>query len=705
MEVASATFQETPFLSEGDPLLKSSAGEFQHILSAETNGSREEGKNNIQPLSAAKNGNANPLGELSPKRKNNIDPEEKDREDGALSGHGNAPAKESHGILLAAGILKKEVTGKDTGDTELPIPIPEEAGKQLQEGSPNKNQNVGVLPKDVNGRGFEEEKGFLKGGESETTGPLPSAFQNFPPVTPDSAPLKPTVSSSQAGGNSDSTAVVSRNLSGWSVPADNAPPSPHKEPREKIENNLRELTGETGADHIEKNATGSAVGSKNKSTPLEEVRVIPGGRHSSSVLKGTAGEVDASKQSAPVARKVEDSTATRLTTSPDSGTMKDATPAKGSEKPPGHFAENVEQASLRQTTSPKEIAPVEGTKVNLKKDALSSQKKTESQTSFLKNQNLPHALNENLTKQELALDGPTVSRGTPEKPGVKESFPAALKQEWIKTEKPDSQKLTPDVKGGEKAESNENVQIAKKSDPQTTVKNIPTDQKPIPAREISSEKRSLVEIENEGEAGELTVEEDTKPVSSEIKEDPRPKQEHNSQSGKPQPFNISETKGEKPLQKAENSAEGKLPDPTSAEKKKTVENLSRKMESFIKTGKNEFSIRLYPEALGTLQVKIRSQENHLRVNMVTESQLSKAVIESTLNELKTSLLEQGIEADTFSVTVGKESSLSHQGSTNRERETRFSTGKTRAAKEEAPQDSVKENGEKYFRSSNVNIFV
>jgi len=75
----------------------------------------------------------------------------------------------------------------------------------------------------------------------------------------------------------------------------------------------------------------------------------------------------------------------------------------------------------------------------------------------------------------------------------------------------------------------------------------------------------------------------------------------------------------------------------------------------LKNGQKVMRIRLKPEFLGELQVKVTAEHHRVALRIVAENPLVKDLIENNIALLKNSLQNQGLEMDQFDVYVGSES--------------------------------------------------
>ncbi len=82
-------------------------------------------------------------------------------------------------------------------------------------------------------------------------------------------------------------------------------------------------------------------------------------------------------------------------------------------------------------------------------------------------------------------------------------------------------------------------------------------------------------------------------------------------------------------------------------------------------GSSSASIRMRPEALGTMTLNLRMQEGHLDAKLVVESKSAQKVMMEEIEHLKTELRAQGIQVDSFSIHI-RESAESQTADTQRD---------------------------------------
>ncbi|MGB7604243.1 MAG: flagellar hook-length control protein FliK [Lutisporaceae bacterium] len=85
-----------------------------------------------------------------------------------------------------------------------------------------------------------------------------------------------------------------------------------------------------------------------------------------------------------------------------------------------------------------------------------------------------------------------------------------------------------------------------------------------------------------------------------------------------------------------------------------VNQVVKKADIIIREGHSEMIMKLEPESLGKLNLKIVVENGLITAKFVAESQQVKEVLESSFNQLKDSLQEKGIAVQNFSVSVGQQ---------------------------------------------------
>ncbi|MDY7033893.1 MAG: flagellar hook-length control protein FliK, partial [Thermodesulfobacteriota bacterium] len=87
---------------------------------------------------------------------------------------------------------------------------------------------------------------------------------------------------------------------------------------------------------------------------------------------------------------------------------------------------------------------------------------------------------------------------------------------------------------------------------------------------------------------------------------------------------------------------------------RVLHQIVEKIEGQFNNGRNVVTMDLKPEFLGRLRIRISIQDHHVIGRIITESPLTKEIIESNSQQLKLSLMDHGLKVDKFSVFVGND---------------------------------------------------
>lgn len=99
--------------------------------------------------------------------------------------------------------------------------------------------------------------------------------------------------------------------------------------------------------------------------------------------------------------------------------------------------------------------------------------------------------------------------------------------------------------------------------------------------------------------------------------------------------------------------------PDRFEEMKNAKDVSEKMKVMIKTGKNEMTVRMSPEHLGKMEIKLQKDGDMMTASMKVESLAAKELLDAQMPELLENLLNEGIEVERVEVyTDGDKSSFS-----------------------------------------------
>ena len=91
---------------------------------------------------------------------------------------------------------------------------------------------------------------------------------------------------------------------------------------------------------------------------------------------------------------------------------------------------------------------------------------------------------------------------------------------------------------------------------------------------------------------------------------------------------------------------------------KISEQIIEKVNLNIKNGKKEIKIKLKPEFLGRISMKISTDNQQIMVKVMAEHLHVKELIENNLNHLKTALNQHGLDVDKFDVFLAQDSGQS-----------------------------------------------
>ncbi|MCP4369232.1 MAG: flagellar hook-length control protein FliK [Deltaproteobacteria bacterium] len=87
----------------------------------------------------------------------------------------------------------------------------------------------------------------------------------------------------------------------------------------------------------------------------------------------------------------------------------------------------------------------------------------------------------------------------------------------------------------------------------------------------------------------------------------------------------------------------------------TLNQIVEKAALSLKNGKSEARVELKPEFLGSVRMKITTENHLVRVRILTELPVVKEMIENNISQLKTDLQSQGLQIDKLDVSVANDS--------------------------------------------------
>lgn len=94
--------------------------------------------------------------------------------------------------------------------------------------------------------------------------------------------------------------------------------------------------------------------------------------------------------------------------------------------------------------------------------------------------------------------------------------------------------------------------------------------------------------------------------------------------------------------------------PTAADEQQNVREMIKQAQVMLKRGGGEMKIEMTPEGMGQVQLKVAVENGQVNVQMLTESESAKRLLEKGLGDLKTSLAAQQLKVENVRVDVGQE---------------------------------------------------
>ena len=119
-------------------------------------------------------------------------------------------------------------------------------------------------------------------------------------------------------------------------------------------------------------------------------------------------------------------------------------------------------------------------------------------------------------------------------------------------------------------------------------------------------------------------------------------------------YKNEQLQNDKPFEKVMQAA--KTERTPTAPKTDIINQIVKKAEVAIGDKQSEMRMQLEPENLGKLTLKVAVERGVVTAKFVAESQQVKEIIETNFNQLKDALQEKGINVQSFSVSVGQDSS-------------------------------------------------
>jgi len=132
----------------------------------------------------------------------------------------------------------------------------------------------------------------------------------------------------------------------------------------------------------------------------------------------------------------------------------------------------------------------------------------------------------------------------------------------------------------------------------------------------------------------------------------------------------------------------------------TLNQIVEKAALSLKNGKSQARIELKPDFLGSVRMKITTENHLVRVRILTELPIVKEMIESNISQLKTDLQSQGLTIDKLDVSVANDSQqrgkgFEEAGLLSEKENSDFSDNKTVVEKETETANLLKESTAEY----------
>lgn len=94
--------------------------------------------------------------------------------------------------------------------------------------------------------------------------------------------------------------------------------------------------------------------------------------------------------------------------------------------------------------------------------------------------------------------------------------------------------------------------------------------------------------------------------------------------------------------------------PSSQDEAENVQELIKQAQIVLKRGGGEMKLEMKPEGLGQVHLRVAVENGQVNVQMLTENDAAKKLIEKGLHELKASLSAQQLQVDNLKVDIGSE---------------------------------------------------
>jgi flagellar hook-length control protein FliK len=94
--------------------------------------------------------------------------------------------------------------------------------------------------------------------------------------------------------------------------------------------------------------------------------------------------------------------------------------------------------------------------------------------------------------------------------------------------------------------------------------------------------------------------------------------------------------------------------PTSQDEQDNVKELIKQAQIMVKRGGGEMKMEMKPEGMGAIQLRVNVENGQVNVQMLTESESAKHLLEKGLSELKSNLAQHELKVQSLSVDVGND---------------------------------------------------
>lgn len=96
------------------------------------------------------------------------------------------------------------------------------------------------------------------------------------------------------------------------------------------------------------------------------------------------------------------------------------------------------------------------------------------------------------------------------------------------------------------------------------------------------------------------------------------------------------------------------PQPTEQDEAENIRELIKQAQVMLKKGGGEMKLEMRPEGMGQVHLKVNVENGQVHVQMLTESDATKRLIESGLNDLRSHLTAHKLQVESLSVDLGRE---------------------------------------------------